>query len=1179
MDTRSLRAVLPLFLALALGLLLTAGPGARPAAAQFNTPTVDGTISPGEYGDHTDGQNRQTSGGQVWYMTWDDDNLYVGIAGANIYEGAILYLDRNPLAPINGGSNADGTIVGFNYDGTNFAALQFRADIVLYAKNGYREYRLANGANGWSGPTTGWGSYADDGGTNTREFALPWSALGGRPASFAWFGYLTSSGGYVYGPVPVENPGGTIGTAARYTRYYIVNNTGNGTSTKPFSRNCYVFNRETDIDDFGALNVYDFTMNTPGRTITRVGGAWTIGGDLRVDNGTVNFGAIADGTSVSGRVLVGSGGSLILSSAIGGDLAVGGNWTNNGTFNPNGRQVTFNGSGAQYVDGSAATTFDYLLIDNAVTGNVTLTVDITVRRELKVNDSSAELSAGSSTITLQGDATSGPVFWNNGTFNRGTGTVVFSGENNRNGRVLGSAVTTFNHVTLRRNPGGSGNFGVDFYDHDTGRRAHIAGILTLNQHTFVASEEDGSSTGCAPSNCDGTPFYDAGSTLRYNNSGPFDSAAEWWPDDTNPTCGTDKGMPYNVIITNSTALNLNAAFANNGREPNYPAGSNKTACGSLTIAAGSTLTSTSGILSVKDDWTRAGTFAHNNGTVRFTGSGGGDGIQTVSGNTTFYNLTLNSQSGVKVYFGSTTTTVVHDLDKVSGSGTMDPGTGKFLFTGTPSSILGGGQKVFYDLEIAGGATTNHTTGGSVCVYHSFVNNGTFTEGAGQDIYFNGGGNISLSGSGTTTFGSIWVQSASTLNAGTHSFRVVGDRFAVYSTNTFNGGTATVTFANGTGTALNGTLSNLGTYNFYHLTIETGAVVLGPVYGSKTINVAGNWENNGTFTHNSGTVVFNGTSPQTIGGSATTAFYALTINNPARVNLAHTTQVDRTLTLSSGRLTLGDYDLLMGVGSGYSGTPGATRMVVADGSGALCKEYAAAGSFLFPIGDATDTAEYSPATLDFSSGIFVSGRACVNLADDRHPNNPSTSDYLTRYWTVTTSGISSFTCTATFYYVDADVMGTEGNIRALRYHSGNWTAGNLVETANNRFTMTVNLFSDFTGGNLPLAVKLLAFAARPAASGILLTWETAGEQDNAGFNLYRSASLQEKGEKVNATLIPSRSPGGGEGASYEFLDTAARPGQTYFYTLEDVDLNGRRTAHGPAVLSFWRVYLPRVLHRR
>ncbi|MGB9724374.1 MAG: hypothetical protein ACPL7G_10820, partial [Chloroflexia bacterium] len=88
-------------------------------------------------------------------------------------------------------------------------------------------------------------------------------------------------------------------------------------------------------------------------------------------------------------------------------------------------------------------------------------------------------------------------------------------------------------------------------------------------------------------------------------------------------------------------------------------------------------------------------------------------------------------------------------------------------------------------------------------------------------------------------------------------------------------------------------------------------------------------------------------------------------------------------------------------------------------------------------------------------------------------------------------------------------------------------------------------------------------------------ETAGEQDNAGFNLYRSASLQEKGEKVNATLIPSCCPGGGEGAVYNFLDTTARPGQTYFYTLEDVDLNGRRTAHGPAVIAYRQVYLPLV----
>ena len=156
------------------------------ALGQFNTPTVNGTITAGEYGTHTNGQNQQTSGGQTWYMTWDNTNLYVAIANASLTEAAVLYLDKNPLSPINGGSTTDGTIVGQLYDGTNFAQLQFKADLVVYFKDDYREYRTANGANGWSSPTTSFGSYASSG--STRELAIPWSAIGGRPSSFAWFG-------------------------------------------------------------------------------------------------------------------------------------------------------------------------------------------------------------------------------------------------------------------------------------------------------------------------------------------------------------------------------------------------------------------------------------------------------------------------------------------------------------------------------------------------------------------------------------------------------------------------------------------------------------------------------------------------------------------------------------------------------------------------------------------------------------------------------------------------------------------------------------------------------------------------------------------------------------------------------------------------------------------------------
>ena len=52
---------------------------------------------------------------------------------------------------------------------------------------------------------------------NVREFAIPWSASrgGGIPASFLFFGYLTSSGGYVYGQAPNDNGGAFIGTSCR----------------------------------------------------------------------------------------------------------------------------------------------------------------------------------------------------------------------------------------------------------------------------------------------------------------------------------------------------------------------------------------------------------------------------------------------------------------------------------------------------------------------------------------------------------------------------------------------------------------------------------------------------------------------------------------------------------------------------------------------------------------------------------------------------------------------------------------------------------------------------------------------------------------------------------------------------------------------------------------------------
>jgi len=96
---------------------------------------------------------------------------------------------------------------------------------------------------------------------------------------------------------------------------------------------------------------------------------------------------------------------------------------------------------------------------------------------------------------------------------------------------------------------------------------------------------------------------------------------------------------------------------------------------------------------------------------------------------------------------------------------------------------------------------------------------------------------------------------------------------------------------------------------------------------------------------------------------------------------------------------------------------------------------------------------------------------------------------------------------------------------------------------------------------PTAIELSLFAAIPSNKKVIITWITESEIDNAGFNLYRSESEDGEYVKVNATLIPSEgSPT--QGASYQFIDDGLKNRTTYYYTLEDIDLNGTSTFNGP-----------------
>ena len=99
---------------------------------------------------------------------------------------------------------------------------------------------------------------------------------------------------------------------------------------------------------------------------------------------------------------------------------------------------------------------------------------------------------------------------------------------------------------------------------------------------------------------------------------------------------------------------------------------------------------------------------------------------------------------------------------------------------------------------------------------------------------------------------------------------------------------------------------------------------------------------------------------------------------------------------------------------------------------------------------------------------------------------------------------------------------------------------------------------------PTAVELLWFQATGVRRAIKLGWETASEVDNLGFNLYRASALEGPRTKINSALIPTNVPPGSPfGAVYEYTDTTVQGRVTYYYWLEDVDIYGNSTLHGPA----------------
>lgn len=304
----------------------------------------------------------------------------------------------------------------------------------------------------------------------------------------------------------------------------------------------------------------------------------------------------------------------------------------------------------------------------------------------------------------------------------------------------------------------------------------------------------------------------------------------------------------------------------------------------------------SGSFNVAGNWTNGATtgstidLTTNTTTITLNGS-----AQTLSGNTTFNNLTINA-AGAKD-FGATTTTIAGIFNQTAGSMTTI-GANTFIFTGAAGSIAGNIAKNFVNLTISGSGVTTNANSGTVNITGNYANSGTFTSNPATTINFKAGAAQTLSGTGTSSFGNFTISSNTTnttVNAGSHNFSVTGAIFDVAANQIFNGQTNTVTFAGGATTSV---IDGAGTYNFNGVTINN-ASTLSNGTNSRNFAVSGNWANNGTYTAGTETISFTGTSAQTVGGSAQTTFNSVTVSGAGGgLSLGNSQTINGTLTLSA-----------------------------------------------------------------------------------------------------------------------------------------------------------------------------------------------------------------------------------------------------------------------------------------
>ncbi|MBJ6109670.1 hypothetical protein JAO73_11645 [Hymenobacter sp. BT523] len=355
----------------------------------------------------------------------------------------------------------------------------------------------------------------------------------------------------------------------------------------------------------------------------------------------------------------------------------------------------------------------------------------------------------------------------------------------------------------------------------------------------------------------------------------------------------------------------------------------------------------------------------------------------------------------------------------------------------------------------------------------------------------------------------------------------------------------------------------GTLAAHNLTVESGASLA--LAAGTTWQVSGNVVAAGAIT-GPGTLELNGSTEQTLssGSGAALALNSLTISNPANVRLLSPVSLSDALTFTAGHVVVDNNSLALSGSATLSGADASRYVItpdVAASGGYVARPVPTGGAaVLFPVGTA---ASYTPLTLANSgagttfqvrtfSGLLANGRSGAPYARQ--------DEFVNRTWEATPDLAAGPVVSVSVQFNAPDQnagfvpaqaslygnAGTSGSTWAELGRAAVSGAGPLAATLSG-----VSSFPLFALGNglTPLPVTLTQFAAQRTGPGtVRLTWTTALEQHNAGFDVERSADGQTF-HRVAAVAAQ----GGNRPATYGYNDLDAA--SSAFYRLKQRDTDG------------------------